>query len=74
MRCKIVFQDNSWIIGRRVKWWETIFLPETTGTHHWIVEDWSEGNQYIIGRTDGRTLIGMRVAIPIDSMKYMVFL
>lgn len=71
MRAKIIFHDNSWIIGRRVSWWD-IFksrMPETQGTHHWWVEDMS-------GEFVGvaREIIGERVAVPISSMKYCVVL
>ena len=72
MRCKIVFHDNSWIIGKRVSLWDTIFLPETEGTHHWWVESFSweiRADMSEVHQLDKR-----RVAVPISSMKYMVFL
>jgi hypothetical protein len=73
MRCKIVFQDNSWIIGRRVSFWDKVFLPETPGTHHWWVE---ECHGFDLGEQNMEKLINhkVRVAVPINSMKYMVFL
>jgi hypothetical protein len=74
MRCKIVFQDNSWIIGRRVSLWEQFIsrVTETAGTHHWWVEDFSweiRADMAQVHQLDKR-----RIAIPINSMKYMVFL
>ncbi len=83
MRAKIVFQDGSWFIGRRVSGWEILKsrIPETQGTHHWWVEKSSIGYE-IEGIEDTESdrvvyknkLIGERVAVPISSMKYCVFL
>jgi hypothetical protein len=64
MRAKIVFQDGTWFIGRRVNLWEMMLMSETNGTHHWIVQN--SGNNSELHRGD-------RVAVPIDSMKYCVF-
>ncbi len=71
MKCKIVFNDGYWIIGRRVNLWERIRIPETPGTHHWIVES----SSYEMNETcEGSFIKGKRVAIPIVSMKYLVIL
>lgn len=74
MRAKIIFHDNSWIIGRRVSWWD-IFksrMPETQGTHHWWIE---ECNGFDLGDVEMKELMNhkVRIAIPINSMKYLVF-
>jgi hypothetical protein len=65
MKCKIVFNDGSWIIGRRINFWEWLNLKETQGTHHWIVLDSND---------DMKEYIGKRIAIPIIAMKYLVIL
>jgi hypothetical protein len=77
MKAKIVFHDGSWIIGCRVSWWEILKsrMPETQGTHHWWAEEWSESNA-LIGRGESLDRIlchKVRVAVPINSMKYCVF-
>ena len=65
MLCKIIFDDKSWVIGRRINLWERLKMGETKGTHHYIIKDASE--------FEG-DLIGKRVAIPISKMKYHIFL
>jgi hypothetical protein len=78
MRAKIVFQDNSWIVGKRVSFWDTVFLPETPGTHHWWVESFSADDNLaleMVTQIDKKSLKPkVRVAVPFNSMKYMVFL
>jgi hypothetical protein len=71
MRAKIIFHDNSWVVGRRISQWEIIKsgITETQGTHHWWVEDMS--GEYV---NVARNIIGERVAIPINSMKIMAIL
>ncbi len=71
MKVKIVFNDDSWIIGHSLSFWDILRsrITETHGTHHWWVEDMS-------GEFVGiaREVIGYRVAVPINSMKFMVIL
>ena len=76
VKCKIVFNDGTWIIGRRVNFWERLKIPETFGTHHWIVLEVSPTYIYpsVKKYNDLRDYIGKRIAIPIVSMKYLVFL
>ena len=63
MIMKVVFQDNSWIIGKRG--WREIGIPmhETKGTHHFTVIDSSDNM---------RDLRKREVAIPINSAKYFI--
>jgi hypothetical protein len=63
MECKIIFNEGSWVTGRRVNFTERMKISETKGTHHWIVSD-----------SNDKTIIGKRIAIPINSMKYLVVL
>lgn len=60
---KVVFQDGGWFVGRRVNYWERLVIPETHGTHHWIVTN--NGTEIHLQRGD-------RVAVPIDSMRFLV--
>jgi hypothetical protein len=68
MKAKIVFQDGSWFIGRRVNLWEQFIMPETPNTYHWIVLD--VGYMNVGPRQIDK---GDRIAVPISSMKYCVF-
>ena len=71
IRVKIVFHDDSWMICRSLSWWE-IFesrITETQGTHHWYVQDMSGEYKEVY-----KDIIGQRIAVPINSMKYMVIL
>lgn len=70
MKARIVFFDGTWIIGSRVSFWD-IFksgMRETSGTHHWWVEDVGIMNLGV-----RQIDVGDRIAIPISSMKYCVF-
>jgi len=65
MLCKIIFDDHSWVIGKRVSKWDALLLRETPGTHHYWIQEASELKS---------DLVGKRVAIPIYKMKYHIFL
>ena len=54
----IQYFDGSWIKGVRKK---SYIQQETHGTHHFMVIDTSESLKHLIGK---------RVAIPINSVKY----
>lgn len=60
MRMRIIFNDGDQMEGNR-KWW---FQPqETKGTHH-----------YIVTKSANPNLIGKRIAVPINSVKYFILL
>ena len=65
MKCKIVFNDGTYFIGRLVNWWEKLIIGETKGTHHWIVLNSGSISDDILGK---------RIAVPINSMKYLIIL
>jgi hypothetical protein len=64
MKAKVVFQDGTWFIGRWVNFWEQLVIPETQGTHHWMVRNCGNNSELHVGD---------RVVVPINSMKYCVF-
>ena len=60
MIMKIAFLDGSWLLGNR-KWY--YHYNETKGTHHYTVLD---------GSTEFIPLIGFKIAVPINSVKYFI--
>lgn len=60
MKMKVVYNDGSWIMGKRYFHW---LYGETPGTHHLIVLDSSEEFTH---------LIGSKIAVVIAQVKYFI--
>ena len=62
MTLKVVYPDNSWLVGKQYPHW-CLRYRETPGTHHLEVLDASDDLQH---------LVGQRVAVVIAQVKYFV--
>jgi hypothetical protein len=64
MITKVVYNDNSWFIGKRASketgFWEN---HETLGTHHFTV---------IKGDSHFSLLKGLEIAVPIVNIRYFI--
>lgn len=64
MIMKVIYPDNSWIVGKRGYLEQGTFLNhETKGTHHFTMLD---------GSDRFKDYIGMEVAVPIDRVDLFV--
>ena len=60
MKMKVVYNDGSWIIGKRYFHW---LYGETLGTHHFIVLDSSGELKHLIGK---------KIAVVIAQVQYFI--